>query len=91
MEIIFLISSLFLVMFVWDFFSDRHENKVLKTQLMINNKQIIFVNNSNMNIKEECYQPEAFFHLHNTGDDPCGQIESIDYKAYSKKEDYYIK
>lgn len=61
-----------------------------KKQLTIQNRSIIFVNSSDLNIKEDCYPPDDFFKMHNSGKDPREQEDSIDYKRYHQKADLYM-
>lgn len=66
------------------------QNSKVKEQLSLQNKDIIFINGSHLNIKEDCYPSDDFFKMHNTGKNPREQEDSIKYIRYTEKSDFYI-
>lgn len=89
--ILFLICLFFVLLFIANIIKFNQQNKQFEKQLMQQNKELIFINNSNLNLKIESYQPNNFLLMQNTGSNPCNESKFIKYISYSKKEDYYLK
>lgn len=80
----FVVSVMIPVLNNWIF---KVQNRTLEEKLCKNNKQIIFVNNDTIDLKNENYKSSDFFHMHNDGD---LKLNEFEYTIYHKQEDCYL-
>lgn len=90
--VLFIVALFFWILFILNHFKFKGQKKKFDEELKVQNRNIIFVSNPNLDFKSECYQPQAFFAMRNSGNNPCEETTTtFNYKQYSTQGDYYIK
>lgn len=90
-EVMFIVLLvIFSCLFGINLYKMKQQNNQCKKIIDEHNKKIIFTNNTNLNIRKECYQPKDFFLMNNIGKNPCEDIENIKYVRYTSRQDFYL-
>lgn len=88
--IIGIVAIICLIMSIVNMYKFIGKNNAVIKVIRNHNKKIIFVNNPDLDIKQECYQMDNFFLMRNSGKHPCEETKEYKYIRYDIEENYYI-
>lgn len=85
-----LVLLFFSIVFLSNVFASNRQKKRINSRVNSHNYNLIF-REIPSSIRDECYQADSFFKMHNTGMEPCEYTGKIEYIRYSEKTDYWIE